>query len=84
MAVILVGAINVAAIETTWAGLVTPPKGKNIHHTLYSGNQTLKRGMELGRFNMGSTVIILTEKSASPWLKELAEDMTVRMGQALT
>jgi len=63
MAMVLVGAINVAAIETVWAGLVTPPAGKQIsdyHYGADTGlNIELKKGQEMGRFNMGSTVIIL-------------------------
>ncbi len=84
LAVILVGAINVAAIETTWAGLVTPPPGKTVRHTRYDNNILLRRGMEMGRFNMGSTVILLTEKEAIQWLPELTAGQTVRLGQALT
>ena len=84
LAVILVGAINVAAIETSWAGLVTPPRGKAIQHTPYDEKLVLKRGMEMGRFNMGSTVIILTQQTAAPWLEELMADATLRMGQAMT
>lgn len=83
LAVILVGAINVAATETTWAGLITPPPGKNIRATHYEENIQLKRGMELGRFNMGSTVILLTEKNAAEWLPELKPEQKVKMGEAL-
>lgn len=83
LAVILVGAINVAAIETTWAGLVTPPPGKNIRSIHYEENIQLKRGMEMGRFNMGSTVILVTEKGAAQWRPELEPGQTVRLGQAL-
>ena len=61
MAVILVGAINVAAIETVWAGLVTPPRHQQVVHTHYTDNITLQKGAEMGRFNMGSTAIVLIE-----------------------
>ncbi len=58
---VLVGAINVAAIETVWAGLVTPPRGRSVIHTEYRDHGPLiRRGSEMGRFNMGSTVIVLT------------------------
>jgi len=83
LAMILVGAINVAAIETTWAGLITPPPGKKIKHRHYDENLQLRRGMEMGRFNMGSTVILLTEKNAAKWLPDLTVGQTVRLGQAL-
>lgn len=61
LGLVLVGAINVAAIETVWAGLVTPPRGRSVIHTEYGDNgPRIQRGSEMGRFNMGSTVIVLT------------------------
>lgn len=63
MALVLVGAINVAAIETVWAGIVTPPAGVEVNRWLYGGDTgidiRLSRGQEMGRFNMGSTVVLL-------------------------
>jgi phosphatidylserine decarboxylase precursor len=63
MALVLVGAINVAAIETVWAGIVTPPAGTEVNRWSYGGdtgmNISLSRGQEMGRFNMGSTVVML-------------------------
>jgi len=85
MAMVLVGAINVAAIETVWDGLVTPPKGKTISRKSYqSGEITLDKGQEMGRFNMGSTVIIVMESSSPAFSAQLVEGMTVRMGQAIS
>ncbi len=83
MAVVLVGAINVAAIETVWAGLITPPRGKEIHHTHYDESIELKRGEELGRFNMGSTVIVLLEGDRWEWLDGLETYSDIRMGEGL-
>jgi phosphatidylserine decarboxylase len=61
LALVLVGAINVAAIETVWAGLVTPPRGRSAIHTEYGDTgPRIARGSEMGRFNMGSTVIVVT------------------------
>ncbi len=61
LGLVLVGAINVAAIETVWAGLVTPPRGRSVIHTEYGDTgPRIERGSEMGRFNMGSTVIVLT------------------------
>jgi len=63
LAMVLVGAINVAAIETVWAGLVTPPAGRAVSRRHYGAESgmviSLKRGQEMGRFNMGSTVVML-------------------------
>lgn len=86
MAMVLVGAINVAAIETVWSGLVCPPRGKSITVTRYGGTQprvVLKRGMELGRFNLGSTVILLFGERAVKWQERLGEGTSVRMGEDL-
>jgi len=61
-AVVLVGAINVASIETVWAGEVTPPAGRRIERIRYGADAPcLERGAELGRFNMGSTAIVVFE-----------------------
>ena len=49
MAVVLVGAMIVAGIATSWAGNLAP-QGKNIVTTNYNGSLTLKKGDELGRF----------------------------------
>jgi phosphatidylserine decarboxylase len=61
LAMVLVGATIVASIETTWAGTVTPPAGKDIFRWQYpaDGNDaiTFKKGDEMGRFKLGSTVV---------------------------
>ncbi len=61
LAMVLVGATIVASIETTWAGTVTPPAGKDIFRWQYpkDGNDaiTFEKGDEMGRFKLGSTVV---------------------------
>jgi len=60
MIMILVGAINVSAIDTVWAGCETPPSGWSVKHRSYENIKiSLKKGAEMGRFNLGSTVILL-------------------------
>jgi len=85
MAVILVGAVNVGSIETVWAGRITPPYGSRITETHYEGKNVveLNKGDELGRFNMGSTVILLFAKDQIEWLPSLAHADKVLMGQAI-
>lgn len=84
MAMVLVGAIFVAAIETVWAGLVTPPHRRDMEYTDYrSKNIRLERGAEMGRFNMGSTVILLLEDARVHWDESLLADSPVVMGQAI-
>jgi len=84
MAMVLVGAINVAAIETVWSGLVTPPHRSAIEvKDMWTAGIELARGAEMGRFNMGSTVILLFAKDHVHWLDELQAEQALRMGQAL-
>ena len=83
MVMVLVGAINVAAIETVWSGLVTPPRGKKISNFDYSDTQkSYKKGEEMGRFNMGSTVILLTPPNVE-WSPEFEAGLVVKMGEAI-
>ena len=85
MAMILVGAINVAAIETVWHGLITPPKGETVTSKNYNGkNISLEKGKEMGRFNMGSTVILLLENGAPKLKDSLKTDQTLKLGEALS
>ena len=60
LVVVMVGAMLVSSTETVWAGEVTPSKNKNVSVNDYSHDDIrLAKGDEMGRFNMGSTVILL-------------------------
>jgi phosphatidylserine decarboxylase len=84
MAVVLVGAINVAAIETVWSGLVTPPPRPAVKvDNLQQSGIELSRGAEVGRFNMGSTVVLLFGRERVSWLDGLRAEQPLRVGQAL-
>ncbi len=63
MVMVLVGAINVSATETVWHGLVTSVGGKIKRFNYPAGEVSLKRGDEMGRFNLGSTVILITTEN---------------------
>ncbi len=66
MIMILVGAVNVSAIDTVWAGAVTPPSKNKVIHTTYENVDIhLKKGLEMGRFNLGSTVVLLMNENVS-------------------
>lgn len=84
MALVLVGAMNVAAIDTVWHGPVTPTQRHSISRQDYAGDTaiTLARGDEMGRFNMGSTIIALFEHGID-WDEALTSDSPVLMGQAI-
>ena len=86
MAMVLVGAIFVASIETVWAGEVTPPAGKEIRYWKYDPEDPqhfFKKGAEVGRFNMGSTVILLYGQDRISWLENIHAGDAIKMGQAL-
>ena len=83
MAMVLVGAINVSAIETVWSGQVIPPGGKKINEYDYSHTRKeIDKGAEMGRFNMGSTVILLTGDNVE-WLPHISAGQAVNMGQMI-
>ena len=86
MAVILVGAIFVSSIETTFDGEVTPPYADQVRVQDYPEDQApaFAVGAEIGRFNMGSTVIVLSAAAFPDWDAALSADMPVRMGQRLS
>jgi len=83
MIMILVGAVNVSAIDTVWAGAVTPPSKNKVIHTTYENvNISLKKGMEMGRFNLGSTVVLLMNDKVA--LDDtIKHGKTVQLGQKL-
>lgn len=84
MAMILVGAIFVGSIETVWHGEVTPPTCKDIRNWKYDEKElNYIKGQEMGRFNMGSTVILLHANEKMDWLKELKAEQVVRLGETI-
>jgi phosphatidylserine decarboxylase len=79
---VMVGAIFVGSMETSWQGQVTPPYGKAVKVYDYTEKKfELFKGGELGRFNMGSTIIMLLPETA-PTLK-LQSGQELKMGQSL-
>ncbi|HPE60891.1 MAG TPA: archaetidylserine decarboxylase [Thiolinea sp.] len=78
LAMVLVGAINVAAIETIWDGLITPPHQDSIGIKQYAG-LTLEQGDEMGRFNMGSTVILLLEQETIRWAADRVPGYSIQL-----
>ncbi len=86
MAMVLIGAVFVGCIETVWSGVVTPPHRDHIEVTSYRAEQPgiqLDRGEEMGRFNMGSTVIVLYGPGQAEWEPDIQADNPVRMGEAI-
>ncbi len=84
MAMILVGAIFVGSMETVWEGMITPCKQSQIRVWDYADKDIrLKRGEEMGRFNMGSTVIMLFPEDSMRWDESIQAEADIRMGQVM-
>jgi len=83
MAVVLVGALLVGSIETVWSGRVTPPRGREVRAWVPDAEIRLAKGEEMGRFAMGSTVIVLFGPGRVHWDPELAPARAVRMGDRI-
>ncbi len=83
LALVMVGAIFVGSIETVWAGMVTPADIRRMRVWDYLEDQSLSiaQGEEVGRFNMGSTVILLVANQSIALDTRCCAGETVRMGQ---
>jgi phosphatidylserine decarboxylase len=81
-ALVLVGALNVGSMATVCAGDITPA-ARRIVTRIPCPAVTLDKGAELGRFNMGSTVILLFEPKRAQWHPLLRAGSVVQLGQAI-
>ncbi len=81
-AVILVGALNVGSMTTVWAGDVAPRRTRRVT-PLPAPTLDLLKGVELGRFNMGSTVIVLFEAGRIQWIDGLHAGLALRVGERI-
>ncbi len=79
MAVVLVGAMIVAGIETVATGKIKP--SDQLEHRKH--NLQLDKGAELGRFYLGSTAVVLFEPNKMNWLSQFKAESVVNMGQAI-
>lgn len=83
VAIILVGAMIVASIETVWAGTIAPSTTSQVQQWTYETDSIiLQKGDELGRFKLGSTVIVLIQKDKVSW-ENFAAGQTLKLGQLL-
>ncbi len=82
VAMILVGAMIVASIGTRWAGIVTPPRVREVRHWKYD-DVFLEKGEEMGYFQLGSTVIMLFQTNQIQWNSPLKNGDSLKMGQKI-
>jgi phosphatidylserine decarboxylase len=88
---ILVGALNVGSMATVWHGDVTPRKHREVTALPVRDEPgattlaplALDKGDEMGRFNMGSTVILLLPPGAAEWNEKMIAGRTLRMGERI-
>ena len=84
MAATMVGAVNVAAIDMAWHGMVTPPHMNLAARYDYQNEDiTLKKGDEMGTFNMGSTVVLCFSKGCYSPMATLATEQGLKMGEII-
>jgi phosphatidylserine decarboxylase len=83
---VLVGATIVGSMATVWHGQVTPPRQREVRRWDYDDKENpvvLARGAEMGRFLLGSTVVLLFERPALRFAADWMPTRPVRMGEAL-
>ena len=81
---VLVGATIVGSMATVWHGVVNPPRPGQIRRWRYDDQAIeLERGQEMGRFLLGSTVVLLWPRGTLRFAPDWAPGGAVRMGQAL-
>ena len=85
VAMVLVGAMIVAGIETVWSGQVAPPPKdpKTIDFKHAPAGVRLDKGEEMGRFKLGSTVILLFPENSIEWDERYAANTPTRLGEVL-
>ncbi|HZY19785.1 MAG TPA: archaetidylserine decarboxylase [Ramlibacter sp.] len=81
---VLVGATVVGSVATVWHGVVNPPRTRGIRSWDYSGqNIVLRQGQEMGRFLLGSTIVMLFPKDVVTFTADWAPTRPVRLGEAM-
>jgi phosphatidylserine decarboxylase len=81
----LVGATIVGSMATVWHGVVNPPRVKQVREWRYADTPVrLKKGEEMGRFLLGSTVVLLFPKGACQFNPAWAPERAVRLGEAMS
>jgi phosphatidylserine decarboxylase len=81
---VLVGATIVGSVATVWHGIVNPPRTRSIREWKYDDQRVeLAKGAEMGRFLLGSTVVMLFPKNVVTFHADWAPTKPVRLGEAM-
>lgn len=81
---VLVGATIVGSMATTWHGVVNPPRPGHVREWNYADkNIHLEQGAEMGRFLLGSTVVLLTPPGPLQFNADWCATAPVRLGEAM-
>jgi phosphatidylserine decarboxylase len=81
---VLVGATIVGSMATVWHGIVNPPRTGKIREWNYAQQDVqLAQGAEMGRFLLGSTIVLLTPKSDMQFNTEWQTAKPVRLGESM-
>ncbi|MGZ3181715.1 MAG: archaetidylserine decarboxylase [Telluria sp.] len=81
---VLVGATIVGSMATVWHGVVNPPRLGELREWTYpAGEVVLRKGDEMGRFLLGSTVVMLFEPGAVRFNEKWAPQGAVRLGELM-
>jgi phosphatidylserine decarboxylase len=88
MALVLVGAMIVAGIETTWAGRITPfdRKVRSTSYPVQGESQqplVIEKGDEMGRFFLGSTIVVCFGENKMHWLEDMKAEQPLRLGESM-
>jgi len=78
LALVLVGALNVSSMSTVTRGEISSGPARD-----WDEDATFDKGAEIGRFNLGSTVVFVMPKQVIKWNADIAPDRTVAMGEPL-
>ncbi len=81
---VLVGAAIVGSMATVWHGVVNPPRTRDVREWHYEeGKVVLERGAEMGRFLLGSTVVMLFPRATMRFNPEWVPERAIRLGEAM-
>ncbi len=81
---VLVGATIVGSMATVWHGTVNPPRQSSVKTWEYAGQDiTLKKGEEMGRFLLGSTVVMLFPNNTLQFNPDWAPQRPIRLGERM-